>query len=42
MLKDMQAIVDLAGIHQKELPVAAAALEIYRRAENARDCCDTT
>jgi 3-hydroxyisobutyrate dehydrogenase len=33
MLKDMQAIVDLAGIHQKELPVAAAALEIYRRAE---------
>jgi 3-hydroxyisobutyrate dehydrogenase-like beta-hydroxyacid dehydrogenase len=33
MLKDMHAIENLAGAHREKLPLAAAALEVYRLAE---------
>jgi 3-hydroxyisobutyrate dehydrogenase len=33
MLKDMNAIANLAGKHQQQLPIAAAALEVYRLAD---------
>ncbi len=33
MLKDIKAVVNLAGTHQERLPVAAAALEVFRLAE---------
>jgi 3-hydroxyisobutyrate dehydrogenase len=33
MLKDMTAIANLAGKHQQQLPIAAAALEVYRLAD---------
>jgi 3-hydroxyisobutyrate dehydrogenase-like beta-hydroxyacid dehydrogenase len=33
MLKDMNAIENLAGAHGADLPLASAALDVYRLAE---------